>query len=229
MSCEMFLPDAWITLFARWLPFSLLWHVYRDIEAKGFPYVLCITVALLKQHEVALIAASDFPSLFVILKTLSEQPNQPDASQLLSLIDQLLPSCQEEVDKAMHIKTPRSYTSDFSRVGSCIVRNTTGVELLGCSWLAFTSFDVAAKVRSRTAEAGALLQDLGIGAYEASAFATKEISKFTIQVANTLTPKSPLSTPSPSIKSQQAQLTGPKTRRMACCRRHRSSQEGDQV
>merc|ERR1740138_424645 len=77
MAADIFLPDAWIALFARWLPFSYLWEAFELIEAEGFPGVLSLTTALLEAHQTALMRATDFPSLFTLLKGLGKQPGQP--------------------------------------------------------------------------------------------------------------------------------------------------------
>jgi hypothetical protein len=90
-SYEMFLPDAWLTLFSRWLPFPALWCAFVFLEAEGFAGVLSLTTVLFRAHEAVLLDADDFTSLFVLLKSLGRQPKQPEVQQLILSAKRMLP------------------------------------------------------------------------------------------------------------------------------------------
>merc|ERR550534_3025987 len=59
LACE------WLTLFARWLPFPLLWDAFQFVEAEGITGVVALSVAILDAHSCALQRAEDFPALFI--------------------------------------------------------------------------------------------------------------------------------------------------------------------
>jgi len=92
---DMFLLDAWLTLFSRWLPFAMLWGVFELVCMEGFTAVLALTAEVLRAHEEALMGAGSFEELFVLLKALPAQRAQPDARLLLEATRALLPSATE--------------------------------------------------------------------------------------------------------------------------------------
>ena len=47
---DVFLLDAWLTMFARWLPFKMLFRVLDFVESQGFAGVLSLTVAVVNSH-----------------------------------------------------------------------------------------------------------------------------------------------------------------------------------
>merc|ERR1712129_181727 len=100
VSLDLFLPDAWLTLFSRWLPFTMLWAVFEFVKLNGFPGVLAITVMVLKVHQPTLMAAVDFQELVALLKELRCQPGQPDAQDLVEMARELLPRAKAAVVEA---------------------------------------------------------------------------------------------------------------------------------
>jgi len=137
VSPDLFLPDAWLTLFSRWLPFTMLWAVFEFVKANGFPAVLAITVIVLKVHQPTLMAATDFKELLTLLKELRCQPGQPDAQDLVETARELLPRAHEALSEAQ-LRVPsmaRTSTSlSLSRCGCRIVHQSSGVELLDSRW-----------------------------------------------------------------------------------------------
>lgn len=135
LTFDMFLLDAWLTLFSRWLPFVLLWDAFELIEAEGFPGVLCLTAALLEAHATALAEADDFTSLFVLLKALDKQPRQPQGRELLVAARALLPAAREVM---ADISDPDCKVRTFStmsvmsvkRDGFKVIHEPSGLEIL---------------------------------------------------------------------------------------------------
>lgn len=134
---DMFLPDAWLTLFSRWVPFAALWAVFEFVKAEGFPGVLAITVVLLKAHKSVLLDAADFKDMFVILKELAKQPRQPDVLQLVSAARELVPQARGAMEASAAL--PRQTTSSLTRCGPCVVHENSGIELLDCGWSTLTA------------------------------------------------------------------------------------------
>jgi hypothetical protein len=130
---DMFLPETWLTLFSRWLPFSMLWGIFEFIEAESFPGVLSLTAALLQEHTDAIMKAQDFTSLFMLLKSLSKQPRQPQSVQLLASARAFLPAAQTAFRRASggEESIPRSTsTPSLLRQGSRVIHEPSGLELL---------------------------------------------------------------------------------------------------
>mmetsp|Transcript_65310 Transcript_65310/g.194699 ORF Transcript_65310/g.194699 Transcript_65310/m.194699 type:complete len:406 (-) Transcript_65310:94-1311(-) len=133
---DMFLPDAWLTLFSRWLPFAALWAVFELVEFEGFPGVLAVTAVLLKAHKPVILQADSFKDMFVTLKELAKQPRQPDVPQLLASAQELIPRAHRALHEAVAASDqgPQRTTSTLTRCGPCIVHAKSGVELLDCGW-----------------------------------------------------------------------------------------------
>jgi len=139
-SYEMFLPDAWLTLFSRWLPFASLWRAFVFIEAEGIAGVLSLTTVLFRAHEAALLDTDDFTSLFVLLKSLGRQPRQPDVEQLILSAKMMLPVVADVVPvhgeqltswatpKPTHIGSPTS--ASLVRTGSRVLYANSSLEAI---------------------------------------------------------------------------------------------------
>jgi len=95
VSFDMFLPDVWLTLFSRWLPFPILWDVLDYVEAEGFVGVLGLTVAVMKLHSSELLEAADFTALFVTMKSLGQRAKQPELPAVLGAARGCLPVVRE--------------------------------------------------------------------------------------------------------------------------------------
>lgn len=133
---DMFLADAWLTLFSRWLPFVLLWNAFELIEAEGFPGVLCLTAALLEVHATALAEAEDFTSLFVMLKALDKQPQQPEGRELIAAARALLPAAREVMGQNSNSMATKDRSYSFmsvmsvKREGPKVIHAASGLEIL---------------------------------------------------------------------------------------------------
>merc|ERR1712070_188537 len=129
---DLFLPDTWLTLFSRWLPFALLWEAFQLIEDEGFDGVLCLTAALLQAHSTALSETDDFTSLFVLLKALAKQPRQPEGHEIVAAARKLLPAASEALDEVRLRERTISVTTDISlrREGSIVIHEPTGLQIL---------------------------------------------------------------------------------------------------
>lgn len=90
-SSDMFLPDAWLTLFSRWLPFVSLWPVFVFLEDEGISGLVALTTVLLQLHETVLLSTGDFTEVFVTLKTLGRCTQPPDTQVALVRARKLLP------------------------------------------------------------------------------------------------------------------------------------------
>jgi len=133
---DMFLPDTWLTLFSRWLPFVILWEAFELIEAEGFPSVLCITAALLQMHSAALAETEDFTSLFVLLKALNNQPYQPQGHELIAVARGLLPAAKKALasveEQNLVRKSSLSHLTcgSVTREGEKVIHELSGLEIL---------------------------------------------------------------------------------------------------
>jgi len=135
VSPDLFLPDAWLTLFSRWLPFAMLWAVFDFVKVNGFPGMLAITVRVLKFHQPILMAAADFQELLALLKQLRYQPRQPDVQDLVETARELVPSaCAALVEAQRQVELLSRKTSFVSREGCLIVHQPSKAELLDCHW-----------------------------------------------------------------------------------------------
>jgi len=149
VSLDLFLPDAWLTLFSRWLPFTMLWSVFEFVKVNGFPGVLAITVMVLKVHQPTLMAAADFKELLALLKELRFQPVQPEAQDLVKMAQELLPHAQAALAEAPHRVPSLSRTaSSLSRSGCLIVHHSSGVELLDGRWCFVTCATLTTAARA---------------------------------------------------------------------------------
>jgi len=149
VSPDLFLPDAWLTLFSRWLPFTMLWAVFDFVKVSGFPGVLAITVMVLKVHQPTLMAATSFQELVPLLKELKCQPGQPDAQDLVERARELLPNAQAALVAAPQ-RVPSA--SSLSRSGCRIVHQASGVELLDSRWGMVTVAGLAPAARGVVAK-----------------------------------------------------------------------------
>mmetsp|Transcript_132279 Transcript_132279/g.257756 ORF Transcript_132279/g.257756 Transcript_132279/m.257756 type:complete len:445 (-) Transcript_132279:33-1367(-) len=135
VSPDLFLPDAWLTLFSRWLPFTMLWAVFEFVKVNGFPGVLAITVMVLKVHQSTLMAAADFRELLTLLKELRGQPRQPDAQDLVETARELVPSAHAALVEAQkQVPLASRSISGLSREGCRVVHHSSGSDLMDCHW-----------------------------------------------------------------------------------------------
>mmetsp|Transcript_77188 Transcript_77188/g.195983 ORF Transcript_77188/g.195983 Transcript_77188/m.195983 type:complete len:361 (-) Transcript_77188:35-1117(-) len=172
-SYDMFLPDAWLTLFARWLPFDSLWTVLVFIEAEGLAGLLSLTAVLLQTHQAALLSTEDFTTLFVLLKTLGRQPEQPEIGELISAARLMLPEVRDLLPQRPLVPHPTCGSShlpsshgsgSFSpkaklvRKGSRVLHASSNLEAIGDEWdddalhlLAFRTMSMQSPVASPVA------------------------------------------------------------------------------
>lgn len=130
---DMFLPEAWLTLFSRWLPFSALYSVFVFIEAEGLAGLLCLTVVLLEAHEAALLGADDFTSLFVLLKSLGRQPQQPDVGRLFLAAKKMMPEVAGALPSITREANASGSMGDFLVADGCQDRDSVPSSPSVCS------------------------------------------------------------------------------------------------
>jgi hypothetical protein len=89
MDPSMYLPQAWLGLFTRWLPFDTLVCCLDVFEEHGFAAMLATTVAVLDHACAALPARADLEALKEFFDDLEQRA--PQENDLRSAIDGLLP------------------------------------------------------------------------------------------------------------------------------------------
>jgi len=135
---DMFLPEAWLTLFSRWLPFALLFPAFEFLESEGLAGLISITSVLLCHRQEELVAAEDFPSFFVMLKTLGRPSLPSHSDDILDVASGLwLVRARECLPKwphhdSMSISDPDSLGSNpgLVRKGSRVILVQSNLELL---------------------------------------------------------------------------------------------------
>jgi len=124
---DILLPEAWLTLFANWLPLAMLPHAYGLIEDEKFPAILALTVAVLEAHLSALLKTCDLGDLFVLLKTLAKQP-QMSPNDIMTSAQDLLPKARAALTDGDVERVGTA--SSFCREGSVVIHKSTGLPLL---------------------------------------------------------------------------------------------------
>ena len=79
---NVFLLDAWLTLFARWLPFEMLLGVLDFVEMQGLAGILCLSVAVVESHAKSIIGEN---ALVELWKCLQWDETQPCLESLLGV------------------------------------------------------------------------------------------------------------------------------------------------
>ena len=82
---DVFLLDAWLTMFARWLPFKMLFRVLEFVELQGFSGVLSLTVALVSSHGPSIIGVDKADALLNLWKCLQWDVSPPPLEELLEV------------------------------------------------------------------------------------------------------------------------------------------------
>jgi len=124
---EMFLPEVWLTLFARWLPFQFLGRILEFIEAERLAGIISVTLVVLTEHAEALLRVNDFYGLFMGLKTLGRRVHQPSleavingAKEFLPLVEKTLPPRWETL-RSGDSKRSKKKALRIKREASCVV------------------------------------------------------------------------------------------------------------
>ena len=82
---DVFLLDAWLTMFARWLPFQMLQHVLDFVESQGFSGVLSLTVAVVNYHRESIVGVEKSDALLQLWKCLQWDASQTPLEELLEV------------------------------------------------------------------------------------------------------------------------------------------------
>ncbi|CAE7700268.1 GYP5, partial [Symbiodinium sp. CCMP2456] len=98
---DVFLLDAWLTLFARWLPFRLLPEVLEYIKCHGFAGILSLTVAVVDAHGASIGGVEPADALLELWKCLQWEDREPR-------LDALFQTAQGEATGALDASSERS-------------------------------------------------------------------------------------------------------------------------
>lgn len=82
---DVFLLDAWLTMFARWLPFQMLQRVLDFVESQGFSGVLSLTVAVVNYHRDSIVGVEKSDALLELWKCLQWDASQAPLEELLEV------------------------------------------------------------------------------------------------------------------------------------------------
>jgi hypothetical protein len=69
----MYLPQAWLTAFAKWLPLETLIKCLELLEFHGFAAVLALTISILDSHEDKILQQTSFDGVLQVLSSLRSQ------------------------------------------------------------------------------------------------------------------------------------------------------------
>ncbi|CAK9065630.1 unnamed protein product [Durusdinium trenchii] len=125
-----FLLDAWLTLFARWLPFGMLLGVLDFVELRGLAGILCLSVAVVDSHDQSILGAPD--PLVELWKSLQWDESQPNLETLLKVAEGMIPKANELLAEQCTVSRPITDVMllAFERRGPQIVHIDTGADIL---------------------------------------------------------------------------------------------------
>ncbi|CAJ1368069.1 unnamed protein product [Effrenium voratum] len=126
---DVFLLDAWLTLFARWLPFAMLPQVLEFVEFHGFSGMLCLTVAVVESHGQAIIGVEKHNALLELWQCLQWDAAQPRVRTLLEVARGLMPKASELLAEQCTLRQ-KNVQLPFERRGPQIVHADTGTDIL---------------------------------------------------------------------------------------------------
>lgn len=140
---DSFLPDVWLTLFAKWLTFAKLWPALQFLQGRGFVGVLSLTLELIGAHAFTLQAAEDFADLYSQLKSLHLVPDQPDLADILARAEASIPEARDMLAmppeelaedsipaRLISAASMSSNSMSLTRQGSEVVNSWSGFNLL---------------------------------------------------------------------------------------------------
>merc|ERR1719480_772386 len=89
---SMALPQAWLTLFAKWLPLPAFLEVVPFLQKEGLLGVVSITLMLLLYHRWFLLSCNSFEEVLAYLASL---PHKPPPDDLLDMCAVSLPGLRD--------------------------------------------------------------------------------------------------------------------------------------
>lgn len=159
LETSMYLPQAWMTLFANWLPLDSIVRCLPQLEETGFVGVMAMTLAVLDNLKTRLVQATG-EEILVLLK--DPRHLAPQAAQLSTQASAWAPvvlaammgspssAPVPELPKRLH----------FQRMGSCVVADDGEGTLMPKTW---STEEAIYKLRAHTASAGAALFAWALG------------------------------------------------------------------
>lgn len=94
---DMYLPRAWMAVFAKWLPLATRVLFLEKLEKTGLAGLMALSLALLDLHLPWLLQQGDMDDVLAALEGL--RGRAPDAAVLLTAMDAWLPSAEAAVAK----------------------------------------------------------------------------------------------------------------------------------
>lgn len=125
---DVFLLDAWLTLFARWLPFRLLPEVLEYIRCHGFAGILSLTVAVVDAHGASIGGVEPADALLELWKCLQWEDREPRLDTLFQTAQGLRPRASELL--AERLAANKLPELAFQRRGPRVVHPDSGIDLL---------------------------------------------------------------------------------------------------
>eukprot|EP00435_Cladocopium_sp_Y103_P038803 s564_g10.t1 len=129
---DVFLLDAWLTMFARWLPFKMLFRVLDFVESEGFSGVLSLTVAVVNSHGQSIVGVEKADAMLQLWKCLQWDVSEPPLEELLEVAKGMLPKARELLAEQCTMSRPVKDVVGlaFERQGPQILHVDTGADIL---------------------------------------------------------------------------------------------------
>lgn len=128
---DVFLLDAWLTMFARWLPFKTLFRVLDFVESQGFAGVLSLTVAVVNSHCQSIVGEKA-DAMLQLWTCLQWDVSEPPLEKLLEVAKGMLPKARELLAEQCTTSRPVKDVVGlaFERQGPQILHVDTGADIL---------------------------------------------------------------------------------------------------
>jgi hypothetical protein len=97
LELDMFLPQAWLGLFASWLPFPTLVQCLENLEKSGFAGMLALTLAILDDAGPTISKESGMEGLLRVLGDLRGRAETPTADKLKQATMEWLPAVYSQM------------------------------------------------------------------------------------------------------------------------------------
>eukprot|EP00438_Fugacium_kawagutii_P031447 Skav200323 [mRNA] locus=scaffold1760:67411:71588:- [translate_table: standard] len=140
---DVFLLDAWLTMFARWLPFNMLFRALDFVETQGFSGVLSLTVAMVNSHGQSIVGVEKPDALLQLWKCLQWDVSPPPLDELLNDAkgecntknaaksqSRMLPRAKELLAEQCTMPRSVDVALAFERRGPQILHVGTGADIL---------------------------------------------------------------------------------------------------
>jgi len=185
---DMYLPQAWLTMFTMWMPLPAVVGCLGLLEKEGFPAMLAMTVVLLDHVEGHLLCLSDMDSLLVALRHMKD--STPTPARICAGIYALLPAAKAAADEQPSCQRDLSVERQGPKV-----KNINGSDAMG---------DISMRAQQMSEEAVSAGSDLLnlVPSMADAGEAGSALLRWALMGLSS-TPDEPFSRTSPSVREMQ--------------------------